>query len=295
MTCDFEDPAPRRLPRLRRTGAFALACAFVLLLAGHGPDARAQKLTPLPSLSQRVNDNVALLSDQDDSELNALLTRFRAEKGVEAFVLTIASTGSETIDEYGARLVRNWMTAHPGVNDVVVFVVARDNRPDSNRVCIAAPPKLRMTEFDLHRIVEEDILPRFRTLDYGPGLMAGVDRVKRVLGGESLPNIVEPTVAIPRTRARTTINASIAAAALAIVALLTLAIRHVRTRRMVHLTGRRPLNRSFEPMLAGRVVGRRRRAPTEEDDGNGFGGGFGVTRGPIGSGDFSGGGASGSW
>ncbi len=255
-----------------------------------------QKLGPMPSLTSPVNDNVALLSDQQESDLNASLTKYRAEKGIEIVVLTLASTGAEAVDEYAARLVRGWSAAHGGSGGVVFIVVARDNRPDANRVAIAAGPRLRLTDSDVHRIVDEDIFPHFRVLDYGGGLIAGVDRVKSVLSGESLPGFVEPTASGPPSRRVPKLLVAIVVAALAACAVLAVAIRQLRSRRMVHLTGRRPLNRSFEPMLAGRFVGRRKRpGPDEDDGGNGFGGGFGRARGPIGAGDFSGGGASGTW
>ncbi len=307
MTIESELPARPAPPRAFARGvrvaasfvsrrACRVAGAALVAFAMHGADAVAQKLAPLPTLTSRVNDNVALLNDADESELNATLAKYRAAKGVEVVVLTIASTGSETIDEYATRLMRSWTSAHDGFGDVVFVIVARDNRPDANRVVIAAAPKLNLSPGDARRIVDEDMFPRFRVLDYGGGLLAGVDRLKRVLAGEPLPAFVEATPTVPPRSRTPAVVAAVAGASLVLLALIAFAVRHVRSRRMVHLTGRRSLNRSFEPMLAGSVVGRRKRpAPGEDDDGNGFGGGFGVVRGPIGSGDFSGSGASGTW
>jgi uncharacterized membrane protein YgcG len=76
--------------------------------------------------------------------------------------------------------------------------------------------------------------------------------------------------------------------------LVALPILRVRSRRLVYLTGRRALNRSFEPMIVGRFG--RRSVVVADDGGNGFGGGFGATRGLAGGrGEFSGGGSSGFW
>lgn len=265
-----------------------------LLFACAAP-ALAQPLALIPTLSQRVNDNVAMLTPQEENALAQSLADLEGATGTQVVVLTVAATAPETVAEYAARLARAWAADHDGNENAVFVVVARDNRPAANRVRIEPGRRLPtpLAAADLQRIVDEEMLPRFALLDYAGALSAGTGRLTSLLRGQPLaPRVDAPTPieAPPPPTSRW----PEALAVVAVVALLLGApLVRLRSRRLVYLTGHRALNRSFEPMVAGRFTGRAPKLAPEE--GNGFGG-HGVGTGFAGGGgDFAGGGATGFW
>jgi uncharacterized protein len=249
-------------------------------------------------MSMHVNDNVSLLGDEQEAKLQAALLGYRSDKGTEIIVLTIASTAPETVEQYGIRAAEALRARHPTAPPAVLFVIARDNRADLSRIWIEVGRGLDavLSESDRRRIIDEEIAPRFRLLDYYGGLTVGIERIQSLLAGQPM---LERKVVLPSAaptaepeHARLVVIGIAVAAGLAMAAFVIL---RVYARRLVYLTGHRSQNRSFEPMLVGAMTGR---LPARDfDDGNGFGGGFGGGDGGYagGGGDFSGGGASGYW
>jgi uncharacterized protein len=269
-----------------------LVAAGAIALVATAP-AFAQKLAQIPTINLRVNDNVALLSDQDESELNVILKQSEQKSDARIVILAIASTAPETIDDYAARVAMSWGPTHPG--SAVIILVARDNRPDSERIAIVGVngAEAAMDKTSVARIAAEDMLPRFRVLEYRAGFAAAIDHVLLLLGGGQLPAIVEDKpLGPPVHRVDQRLVAAGSAAGLVIAFLLWFIVR-LRSRRLVYVTGHRSLNRSFEPMIVGSMI---KPAEFDPDTGNGFGGGFGANRGfTTTRRDFGGSGASGAW
>jgi uncharacterized protein len=269
-----------------------LVAAGVMALAATAP-AFAQKLAQIPTINLRVNDNVALLSDQDESELNALVKQSEQKSDARIVILAIASTAPETIDEYATRVAASWAPAHPG--SAVIIIVARDNRPDSERIAIVGVngAESAIDRTSVARIAAEDMLPRFRVLEYRAGFTAAIEHVLLLLSGGQLPAIVEDKPLGPPVRqVDQRLVAAGVGAGLAVAFFLWVLVR-LRSRRLVYVTGHRSLNRSVEPMIVGSMI---KPAEFDPDTGNGFGGGFGANRSFITTRrDFGGSGASGAW
>jgi uncharacterized membrane protein YgcG len=273
--------------------ASALILSALLFVAAAPHAAFAQKAVQIPTIVLRVHDNVALLSEQDESQLNALLKRVEDQQHTRVVILSIASTASEPIDEFAARVVASWAPSHPG--RAVFIIVARDNRPDAERIAIVGMngSETALDPSSVARIVNEDLLPRFRLLEYRAGFETAVGHVVMLLNGEALPPppeekqlVVVESQLDPRL---------VGAAAFAVFVLVFCAwfVLRIFSRRVLYLTGNRPLNRSFEPMIVGSI---RKPARFDAETGNGFGGGFGAERGFTGTRrDFGGSGASGAW
>ncbi len=300
MTCHLPTSTPRRRPLRRLRAVLAVATLAAALVPALAPSpSSAQQLALIPTLSLRVNDNVAILSPEAESLLAQALAAHEAATGTRVVVLTVAATAPESIAAYAERLARAWPAAHGGSDNVVFVVVARDNRPAANRVRIQPGRGLStpVSEADAQRIVDEEMLPRFALLDYPGALTAGVERLVSLLDGHPLAPRVEapspsPTVA-PEPESSPWSWPAALVAAVVVVALSTWGLVRARSRRLVHLTGHRAMNRSFEPMVVGRFTGKMPELAPE--DGNGFGG-HGVGRGFAGGGgDFGGGGATGFW
>lgn len=168
--------------RLRIAGAASLGAVLMVLCAAVG---RAESLVPVPALAARVTDLAGTLTQDQVAALDAKLSAFERAKGSQVAVLIVPTTRPEEIEQYAIRVAEAWKLGRKGVDDGALLLVARDDR----RVRIEVGYGLEgvLPDATANRIIDEDIVPRFRSGDYPGGIDAGVDRMMRVIEGEPLP------------------------------------------------------------------------------------------------------------
>ena len=103
---------------------FFAVSLLALLMGG----AQAQDVQPLPPLAAHVTDTVGLLSVDRREAIEARLVALEREKGAQVAVLLVATTRPEAIEEYALRVAEAGRLGRKGVDDGVLFVVARDDR-----------------------------------------------------------------------------------------------------------------------------------------------------------------------
>jgi uncharacterized protein len=149
-------------------------------------------LTPLvaaavevPPLKARVTDLTGTLTAQQRSALEQTLAEFEARKGAQLAVLMVPTTQPETVEQYAVRVEEAWKLGRKGVDDSVLLVIAKDDRKLHIEVGYGLEGVL--PDAIAKRIIDNDIVPRFRDGDFYGGIRAGMDRVMRVVEGEKLP------------------------------------------------------------------------------------------------------------
>ena len=103
---------------------FFAVSLLALLMGG----AQAQDVQPLPPLAAHVTDTVGLLSVDRREAIEARLVALEREKGAQVAVLLVATTQPEAIEAYALRVAEAGRLGRKGVDDGVLFVVARDDR-----------------------------------------------------------------------------------------------------------------------------------------------------------------------
>ena len=165
---------------LRRLAApFAaaiLACAALL--------ASAQDIA-VPKLSAHVIDQTATLSEAERAALDAKLADFERSHGSQVVVLLVPTTGSETIEDFAGRVTDTWQLGRKGVDDGVLFVVAKNDR--KLRIHTGRGVQGTLTDALAKRIVSDIVAPRFRAGDFTRGVDEGADAILKAIEGENLP------------------------------------------------------------------------------------------------------------
>ncbi len=178
---DFsETQRPVRLAHCRlNRGAAAgvLLVAFIVSLLAWAVD--------VPPLKSRVTDLTGTLNGQQRASLEQTLAEFEARKGAQLAVLIVPTTQPETIEQYAVRVEEAWKLGRKGVDDSVLLVVAKDDHRLKFEVGYGFEGAL--PDAIAKRIIDNDIVPRFRESDFYGGIRAGMDRVMRVVEGEKLP------------------------------------------------------------------------------------------------------------
>jgi uncharacterized protein len=164
-----------------RSAAWTAGAALCLLLLG----SVAHALVDVPKLERRVTDLTATLDDGQKQSLEQTLAAFEARKGAQIAVLVVPTTQPEAIEQYSIRVVEEWKLGRARPDDGVLLLIAKDDR--TLRIEVGYGLEGALTDATANRIIQEDIVPRFRAGDYYGGIAAGVDRIIRVVDGEALP------------------------------------------------------------------------------------------------------------
>jgi uncharacterized protein len=139
----------------------------------------------VPPLSGRVVDQTGTLSASDIASLTQKLKDLEARKGSQIAVLIVPTTAPETIEQFAIRVAEAWKIGRRRIDDGALFVVAKDDR--RLRIEVGYGLEGSLTDVSANRIINEIVVPKFRSGDFAGGISAGVDRIIAVIDGEKLP------------------------------------------------------------------------------------------------------------
>ncbi|MES1147853.1 MAG: YgcG family protein, partial [Bradyrhizobium guangdongense] len=161
----------------------AAKAVLLALLLGWAFAAAAQ--VAVPTLTGRVVDQTGSLSSSDIASLTQKLRDFETRKGSQIAVLIVPTTQPETIEQYSIRVADAWKIGRKKVDDGAILIVAKNDR--HLRIEVGYGLEGALTDVTSRRIIDESIAPKFRSGDFAGGIVAGVDRMIRVIDGEPLP------------------------------------------------------------------------------------------------------------
>jgi uncharacterized protein len=149
----------------------ALALAFAAAPALAAPS--------FPQLTGRVVDDAHVLSPQTAADLDAKLADLETKTGRQVVVVTLPSLQGYDIQDYGYQLGRAWGIGQKGQNNGVLFIVA----PSEHKVRIEVGYGLEpiLTDALSSVILQEQVLPKFRSGDVSGGVVAGTDAIIKQL------------------------------------------------------------------------------------------------------------------
>lgn len=139
----------------------------------------------VPKLTGRVVDLTGTLAVPEREAIAATLKAFEETKGSQVAVLLVPSIGPETIEEFATRVTDEWKLGRAGVDDGVLFVIAKQER--RMRIQTGRGVQGVLTDALSRRIIADRVSPRFRTGDFAGGITDGVDAIMKAIEGESLP------------------------------------------------------------------------------------------------------------
>ncbi|HEU02527.1 MAG TPA: YgcG family protein [Aurantimonas coralicida] len=180
-----ETPATRPWPTLGRVtprtrGAAAwLLLALALWLAGMAPWAAQD----FPPLTGRVVDTADLLDPGMEAALTEKLAAFEAQSSDQVVVATVPDLQGAEIADYANRLAREWAIGQKDEDNGVLLLVSRDDR--KVRIEVGYGLEGTLTDALSTLVIQNDILPAFRSGDYPAGIVKGVDGILQVLSGDA--------------------------------------------------------------------------------------------------------------
>lgn len=176
-----------------------ISCAAVTLSAAPASTSTptAGDFQAVPKLQKRVTDLTGSLALADEAKIESRLKDFEAKKGAQIAVLLVDTTQPEPVFDYATRVFNEWKLGRKGIDDGVLFVVAKSDR----KMQILTGPGISgvMTDAVSKRIIAEIISPKFRSGDFAGGIDDGVAKMISVIDGEALPPPPDKRVATKST------------------------------------------------------------------------------------------------
>jgi uncharacterized protein len=166
----------------KRVGFWRFALSALLAFAAV---AGAFADAPIPAGTSPVIDLTNTLTRDQVASLDQTLRAFAARKGSQVSVLIVPTTEPESIEQYGIRVADSWKLGRKNVDDGVIFLIAKNDR--SMRIEVGRGLEGALPDVIAKRIIRDDVTPHFRSGEYYLGVVAGVDRITRVIDGEPLP------------------------------------------------------------------------------------------------------------
>jgi uncharacterized protein len=219
-----------------------------------------------PRLSGRIVDDAGILTPATRDGLTQMLAAHERATGEQVVVVTLKSLEGYSIEDYGYQLGRAWGIGDKAKNTGAILIVASVER--KVRIEVGYGLEGTLTDAASRVIIEDQILPSFRTGDFNAGVVAGTAAILTVLGGDT-------SAVQPRPHRPATIENSPAGMLLLLVVFFVFMFWRSRSMTRGYLGGAGPMLYRGGGFYGG-----------------GFSGGGGFS---AGGGSFGGGGASGGW
>src|SRR5262245_25402740 len=158
--------------------------ALLLWLAAALTFGQAHAADPtFPALTGRVVDEAGILDAAARSRIDSKLEQLESKTSTQLVVVTLRSLQGYDIADYGYRLGRHWGIGQKGTNNGAILLVAPNER--KVRIEVGYGLEGTLTDAVSRLIIENAILPRFRSGDFGGGIERGVDDLVQVLSGDA--------------------------------------------------------------------------------------------------------------
>jgi uncharacterized protein len=139
----------------------------------------------VPPLVGRVVDQTGTLNASYIDTLNQRIRNFEQRKGSQIAVLIVPTTAPETIEQYSIRAAETWKIGRKKIDDGALLVVAKNDH--KLRIEVGYGLEGALTDITSRRIIDEAIVPHFKSGEFAAGISEGVTRMIGVIDGERLP------------------------------------------------------------------------------------------------------------
>src|SRR4030095_15894233 len=148
----------------------------LLILLGHTAFA-----LDVPKLEARVTDLAGRLSDEQVHDLEANLQELESKDSTQVAVLVIPTLEEEQLEEYSHKVASAWKLGQKGRDNGALVLIAMKERKIRIEVGYGLEPTL--TDARSRRIIQNNMIPHFKTGDFYSGIEAGITGIIQVVRG----------------------------------------------------------------------------------------------------------------
>jgi len=136
----------------------------------------------VPKLKTRVLDQANLIDAASEQKINQLLAGHEKASSNQIIVVTLKDLQGYSIEQAGVEMGRAWGVGQKEQDNGIVLILAQAER--KVRIEVGYGLEGVMTDAVSATIIQQYILPRFKTGDFSGGLLVGTQAIVAALGGE---------------------------------------------------------------------------------------------------------------
>ena len=156
------------------------ALAVLALCLGASLAAWAQELPPVPT--SWFNDYAGLVSAEDAGRLDQKLRQLDQETSTQVVIAVFPELPSPSLEDFTIRTAESWRVGRADLdNGAILFLFVEDRQM---RIEVGYGLEGALPDALARRILDEQVVPRFRKGDWAGGLEAGIDGIVAAVRGE---------------------------------------------------------------------------------------------------------------
>ncbi len=132
--------------------------------------------------NSRIVDEASLFDSSQKSILEQKLAAYENNSSNQIVIVTLKSLDGYDISDYGYQLGRHWGIGQAKKNNGVLLIIAPNER--KVRIEVGYGLEGALNDATANSIIQNDILPFFKTGNYFEGTSKGVDSIIKVTKGE---------------------------------------------------------------------------------------------------------------
>ncbi|THU34273.1 TPM domain-containing protein [Niastella caeni] len=142
----------------------------------------AQNIPARPNPPKLVNDFAGVLSPGDEQQLESLLTAYDDSTSNQIAIVLVNTLNDYPIEEYALKILRDWGVGNKKTNNGIVILAAIEDR--KIRIEVGYGLEGAIPDITANHIIQNDIVPNFRSGDYFEGLSKAAGSIIKAAAGE---------------------------------------------------------------------------------------------------------------
>ena len=143
----------------------------------------------VPKLKTRILDQANLIDAASKQKINQLLAGHEKASSNQVIVVTLKDLQGYSVEQAGVEMGRAWGVGQKEQDNGIVLILAQAER--KVRIEVGYGLEGVMTDAVSATIIQEYILPRFKTGDFSGGLLVGTQAIVAALGVEVIAPVAK--------------------------------------------------------------------------------------------------------
>jgi uncharacterized protein len=162
-----------------RTGIFALVLVVCSVCT---PESHAYEVPPNDGLvTVDVETGVSVLSEEQRRSISDNLVQYDRETSNQIAIVVVQSLQGEAIEDVALQIARTWGIGSAKDNGILILFAYEDSQV---RIEVGYGLEGAIPDIVASGIIRDDMIPQFKEGQYATGLLAGVEALKKHIGGE---------------------------------------------------------------------------------------------------------------
>lgn len=147
----------------------------IFIVSSYAFDINADGIVEPMQPPRLVNDFANMLNVSEEQQLETKLLEYNDSTSTQIYIVNIDSLQDYSIEDYALRLGRSWAIGQKNKNNGVLILLSKTDRKVDIEIGYGLESSI--TDYDSKRIIDELIVPAFKSGNYFTGLDAATNKL----------------------------------------------------------------------------------------------------------------------